>query len=53
MLVLTRRKHQSITIGEGAHKVTLRVIHIRGGTVKLGFEAPRKVKILRDEVRRK
>lgn len=48
MLVLTRKKGQRIRIGSS---VELTVLEIRGGNVKLGFEAPANVSIHRDEIR--
>lgn len=47
MLVLGRRAGERIVIGEN---ITIVVRRIAGGTVKLGIEAPRKVKIVRGEV---
>jgi carbon storage regulator len=48
MLVLTRKKGQRIRIGLS---VELTVLEIRGGSVKLGFEAPPNISIHRDEIR--
>jgi carbon storage regulator len=48
MLVLTRKKGQRIRIGSS---VELTVLEIRGGSVKLGFEAPPNISIHRDEIR--
>lgn len=47
MLVLSRKKHESIEIGDD---VRLVVVEIRGDKVRLGFEAPPEVKILRSEL---
>jgi carbon storage regulator len=47
MLVLTRKKDQSIVIGDGIEVV---VTQIDGNTVKLGIKADRSVKIFRKEV---
>ncbi len=49
MLVLSRRNGESVCIGPGIH---VKVLAIRGGTVKLGFEAPPEVSIRREEVQR-
>ena len=47
MLVLSRKKDQEILLGEN---IRLRVISIRGGTVRVGIEAPRSVNIKRGEL---
>jgi carbon storage regulator CsrA len=48
MLVLTRRPNESIVIP--ALGVTVRVLAVRGGRVRLGVEAPREVVVLRGEL---
>ncbi len=47
MLVLTRKLGESIVIGD---EVGVRVLGIRGGQVSLGFTAPDRVRIFREEV---
>ena len=47
MLILTRRKEQSVIIN-GDIKVT--VLGVDRGHVKLGFEAPDDVNIVREEI---
>lgn len=47
MLILTRRVDESLLIGE---KIEVVVLEVRGGQVRLGVQAPRDVKILRDEL---
>lgn len=47
MLVLCRVKDESIMIGDTV-KVT--VMHVRGGKVKLGVDAPKEVSVHRKEV---
>lgn len=47
MLVLTRKKSEAIHIGD---EVTIKVIDVRGKTVRLGIEAPDHVSILRAEL---
>jgi carbon storage regulator len=47
MLVLSRRPQQGVSIGRDV-KVT--VIEVCGDKVRLGFEAPDEVKILRTEL---
>lgn len=47
MLILSRKKDQKIMIGDS---IELWVVDIRGDTVKLGIQAPKDVKVLRQEV---
>ncbi|WP_199616757.1 carbon storage regulator CsrA [Paenibacillus alkalitolerans] len=47
MLVLTRKKGESITIGDHIEVV---VLGIEGDTVKIGIQAPKEVEIFRKEV---
>ncbi len=47
MLILSRKTDQQIKIGED---ITLTIIDIRGDQVKIGVEAPRSVKVFRQEV---
>lgn len=46
MLVLTRKSGESIEIGDN---ILVRVLAIKNGIVKLGFDAPRDVPINRTE----
>jgi carbon storage regulator len=46
MLVLTRRLGEKIRIGD----VTLMVVELRGGQVKLGFEGAPSIPIHREEI---
>ena len=47
MLILSRKIDQKIRIGEN---ITLTIIEIRGDQVKIGIEAPKEVKVFRQEV---
>lgn len=47
MLVLTRKKEQSIVIGEG---IVITVLEIRGEQVRLGIVAPKEVTVHRQEI---
>ena len=47
MLVLSRKKNESVVIGEG---VVITVIEIRGDKVRLGIEAPKEIPVHRREV---
>jgi carbon storage regulator len=50
MLILTRRVEQKITIGD---EVTVTVLAAKGGYVRLGIEAPKKIAVHREEVYRR
>jgi carbon storage regulator len=47
MLILTRKLNEKLVIGDG---IIVSVIEVRGDQVKLGIEAPRTVKVFRQEV---
>ena len=47
MLVLARRINESIMIGDD---ISVTIIEIRGDQVKIGVEAPKTVKVFRQEV---
>ncbi len=48
MLVLTRKRNESVMVGDN---IRVTVVDVRGGNVRLGFDAPRDVTIDRSEVR--
>lgn len=50
MLVLTRKEHERIMVGDGVEIV---VLEIRGGKVKLGFRCDASVPVHRHEVYRR
>jgi carbon storage regulator len=53
MLVLSRKSREAVVVGEAdglRPLLTVTVIGIRGGNVKLGFEADARVPIHREEV---
>ncbi len=50
MLVLSRLLGQRIMIGEGANQITVTVVDIDRGKIRLGIEAPRDVPIFREEL---
>ena len=50
MLILTRKKNQEILIGD---QIVITVLDLRGDRVRLGFVAPKKVPIRREEVVRR
>lgn len=51
MLVLTRKQGERVVIGEGPDAVTLIVVEVDRGRVRLGFTAPDHVSIDREELR--
>jgi carbon storage regulator len=50
MLVLSRKDGQRVMVGPN---IVVTVLEIRGDAVKLGFDAPGEVRILREEVHRR
>jgi carbon storage regulator len=49
VLVLTRRAGESVVIGDD---IRVTVVEVRGDVVRLGIDAPRDVKVHREEVHR-
>jgi carbon storage regulator len=47
MLLLTRRPGEKLVIGE---KVTVTVLGARGNQIRIGIDAPRDVKVNREEI---
>jgi len=47
MLVLARKLNESIVIGD---TITIKVVSVENGVVKLGIDAPREVSIIRSEL---
>ncbi|MDR2803565.1 MAG: carbon storage regulator CsrA [Treponema sp.] len=47
MLILTRKTSEKIIIGEG---ITISIIEVRGDQVRIGVDAPKMVKVYREEV---
>lgn len=50
MLVLTRKRKESVVVGEGEQRVTITVVEVRGDRVRLGIEADVSIPIHRKEV---
>lgn len=50
MIVLSRKKNESIVIGDGDKLVEISVVEIRGDKVRLGVNAPKEVPVHRKEV---
>ncbi|MCL2789952.1 MAG: carbon storage regulator CsrA [Desulfobulbus sp.] len=47
MLVLTRKPGEGIIIGDN---ITIKIIELKGGGIRMGIDAPRNTKIYRQEV---
>jgi len=47
MLVLTRKTGEGIVIGDD---ITLKIIELKGGAVRIGIDAPRSKKVFRQEI---
>lgn len=50
MLVLARKRNESIVIGQGGEAVTVTVVEIRGDKVRLGIVAPKSIPVHRQEI---
>ncbi len=48
MLILSRKEDESIIIGDN---IKIKVVSVEKGSVKLGFEAPANMLILREELK--
>jgi carbon storage regulator len=46
MLVISRKENDRITIGDD---ITLTIVAIKGNQVKVGIEAPKELKVWRDD----
>jgi len=46
MLILTRKKGESIAIGDN---IQIQVLNVKGGQVRIGIDAPREIKVNREE----
>ena len=47
MLVLTRKVHQQIQIGD---QITITIVRIKGQSIRVGIDAPHDVRVLRGEL---
>lgn len=47
MLVLSRKQDQRIYVGDD---IVIVIVAVRGGTVRVGIEAPKHVRIVRDDM---
>ena len=46
MLILTRKKGESIAIGDN---IQIQVLSVKGGQIRIGIDAPREIKVDREE----
>ena len=47
MLILTRRVGEAVQIGDN---VVVRVLGVKGGQVRIGFDVPKEVNVMRTEL---
>tara|TARA_E500000081_G_scaffold1864_1_gene1985 strand:- start:286 stop:459 length:174 start_codon:yes stop_codon:yes gene_type:complete len=47
MLVLSRKQHQSLVIGEN---IKITVLELKGNQVRIGIDAPKNVTVHREEI---
>lgn len=47
MLILTRRRTETVVIG---HNISITVLDVKGGRVRLGVNAPREIIVSREEI---
>ena len=47
MLILTRRKGENLIIGDD---ITVTVLEVMGGQVRLGINAPKEINMIREEL---
>lgn len=47
MLVLTRKRNEKIVIGDS---ITITIVDIRGGKIRIGIDAPKDVTVHRQEI---
>jgi carbon storage regulator CsrA len=50
MLVITRRPNESIRIDTGSEVINIVIVHIRSNKVRIGVDADKHVRIIREEV---
>ena len=50
MLVLSRKKGETVIITVGDQRIRVMLVDIRGDKVRLGFDAPKDVTIHREEI---
>ena len=47
MLILTRRVGEAVQVGDN---VIVRILDVKGGQVRIGFEVPKEVAVMRTEL---
>jgi carbon storage regulator len=50
VLILSRKVGESIIIKVGSNNIKITILESNNGTLKLGFEAPKEIKIYRSEL---
>ena len=51
MLVITRRPNESIVIDTGSEIINIVIVSIRSNKVRIGVDADKHVRVMREEVR--
>ncbi len=50
VLILTRRTHQCLYIGDGPDRIKVEILGVQGNQVRIGITAPKNVPVHREEV---
>ncbi len=50
MLVLERKPNQVVVVKANGVEIRVMITSVRGNSVKIGFEAPQEVRIVREEL---
>ena len=50
MLVLSRRPGERLVLIMGGHKATIELLSMSGNRAQVGIDAPRRVRVVREEV---
>ncbi len=49
MLVVKRKRRESVLIRVGDQEIRVKLLRIKGESAQIGFEAPREMQIIREE----
>ena len=50
MLVFSRKKNESVVIGDGENKIEVFIVEVEHGKCRIGFDAPKHIPVHRREV---
>lgn len=48
-LILTRRKGEGVVVGNHDQQITIRIHEVNGGKIRLSFDGPRSMTVMREE----